>query len=81
MRIPKKKNRDGQLGISDAEIKTFPMKVDTSGVLKNLKIVDMCVGSGHSLVLDENGFMYSFGSNDRGLVCIFFKFFQFWQKF
>ena len=50
-------------------IKRFtPVEVDTSGVLSGKTIVQVSANSYHSLVLDEDGKVYAWGSNDGGTL-------------
>ncbi len=48
-------NDQGQLGINSTDDSHMPAIVDTNGVLRGKKIVDIATGASHSLALDDNG--------------------------
>ena len=59
-------NENGQLGNNSTVDSHVPVVVDTSGVLKDKKIIDIATGSAHSLALDSDGHVYAWGSNEYG---------------
>lgn len=59
-------NSFGQLGNNLTKKSGSPVKVDTSGVLKDKKIVEVSAKSSYSLALDSEGQVYSWGDNGYG---------------
>ncbi len=54
---------DGQLGHGSFEVEHSPKKMDA---LRDVRITSAAGGAGHSLVLAEDGTVFSWGSNSRG---------------
>jgi alpha-tubulin suppressor-like RCC1 family protein len=62
-------NNNGQLGNGKiTNISYVPVEVDTSGVLDGKNIVQVIAGIYHSLALDSNGKVYSWGGNVYGIL-------------
>jgi alpha-tubulin suppressor-like RCC1 family protein len=61
---------DGQLGNNSTSNSLTPVAVDTSGVLSGKTIVSMVAGSHHTVVLDSNGKIYTWGKNMYGQLGI-----------
>ena len=59
-------NNFGQLGDGSTTSRTEMVAVDASGVLADLKVTAIATGSGHSLVLGENGRVFAWGDNSYG---------------
>ena len=60
-------NNKGQLGINDKNIKICNKLNKINYFIENdIKIMDISCGSDHNLAIDENGKIYSWGSNDFG---------------
>ena len=57
-------NYDGELGLGDMNNRDIPTKLDSSHY-GNKKIIQIAAGSFHSLILTEDGFVYSFGGQYR----------------
>merc|ERR1712232_1553188 len=53
------------LSLEDSSDQCIPMKIDS---LKEIRVVGASAGHRHSLVLDENGILYSFGSGNTGCL-------------
>eukprot|EP01084_Bolivina_argentea_P126336 223709_1 len=56
-------NAFGQLGCGDNNNKSTPYLLTS---LSTYRPVNICVGSGHSLVLMDDGHVWSFGANEDG---------------
>ena len=56
-------NTSGQLGDGTSISRSLPVAVSA---LSNLKIVDIAVGSGHSVALDQFGKVWTWGQNTNG---------------
>jgi alpha-tubulin suppressor-like RCC1 family protein len=54
----------GRLGHGDQDIRFIPTKIES--LERTGKIVSLAAGGSHSLVLNEEGQVFSFGGNDRG---------------
>jgi alpha-tubulin suppressor-like RCC1 family protein len=59
-------NASGQLGDATKKQRNVPVAVKTSGVLSGKTIIDISAGYYHSLALDSNGVVYSWGDNFYG---------------
>ncbi len=59
-------NIKGQLGNNDTTDSNVPVPVDSQGVLSGKKIVEAAMGYRFSLVLSDDGKVYSFGENEFG---------------
>lgn len=59
-------NANGQLGNGSLTQSSVPVAVLTSGVLLNKTVVAITAGNGHSVVLDTDGKLYSWGINANG---------------
>jgi alpha-tubulin suppressor-like RCC1 family protein len=46
--------------------------IEEEGILKNRKIIDISAGNGHSLILSNEGIIFSFGENSFGKLVLFF---------
>lgn len=57
------RGEDGQLGLGDTNDQYRPVPVD---VLKDRGVVQICCGSGHTVVLSEEGEVYTWGRGDDG---------------
>ena len=60
------RNNAGQLGINSTTNATSPALVVSNGVLNSKVIVDIAEGKEHSLALDSNGIVYSWGNYGYG---------------
>ncbi|PKL30786.1 hypothetical protein CVV43_05370, partial [Candidatus Saccharibacteria bacterium HGW-Saccharibacteria-1] len=60
------RNNSGQLGDNTLINNLIPVEVYRSGVLDGKKITKISSGSNHSLALDSNGELYSWGLNTYG---------------
>jgi len=60
------RGRNGQLGDDTATQRNVPVEVDVSGVLSGKTIIEIAGGIYHSLALDSDGKVYSWGLNDKG---------------
>ena len=61
-------NEAGQLGCDtvSSEYINIPVPVDTTGVLKGKKIIDIYAGCYFSMALDDQGHVYTWGENEHG---------------
>lgn len=57
------RGEDGQLGLGDTSDQYRPVPVE---VLKDRGVVQICCGSGHTVVLTEEGEVYTWGRGDDG---------------
>lgn len=57
------RGEDGQLGLGDTSDQYRPVPVE---VLKDRGVVQICCGSGHTVVLTEDGEVYTWGRGDDG---------------
>lgn len=64
-------NTYGQLGIKGEKSTTYPKKVEFFEKY-NLKVIDVSVGSNHTLAMTEGGDLWSFGRGNRN-VFLFFR--------
>ena len=64
------RNDYGQLGNNSYNAVYYPSPIYDSGVLNGKTIVQICAGYEHDLVLDSDGKMYSWGSNNYGQLGI-----------
>ena len=60
------RNADGQLGNNSTTNSSIPVAVDTSGVLSEKIITSIAAGTSHSLVLDTEGKIHTWGNNYSG---------------
>lgn len=72
-------NKSGQLGDGTQSDSSVPVEVDTTGVLKDKKIISISVGGGyleeysneetaHACVIDSEGTAYCWGGNEIGQI-------------
>ena len=59
------RNDKGQLGLGDRNDRNVPTKLNSSNY-DNKKIIQVSIGAAHSLILTEDGKIYSFGDNSTG---------------
>ncbi len=59
-------NRDGQLGNNSTTDSSVPVAVNTSGVLSGKTITKIAAGINHSIAIDSDGTIYTWGSNSDG---------------
>lgn len=59
-------NTSGQLGNNSTTSSLVPIQVDNTGVLAGKQIISVAAGNVHSLALDSNGKVYSWGGNLLG---------------
>ncbi len=59
-------NGDGQLGNNSTTDSSIPVAVNTSGVLAGKTITKIAAGSNHSIAIDSDGAVYTWGSNSDG---------------
>ena len=59
------RNDKGQLGLGDRNDRNVPTKLNSSNY-DNKKIIQVSIGTAHSLILTEDGKIYSFGDNSTG---------------
>ncbi|MFV0485186.1 MAG: IPT/TIG domain-containing protein [Candidatus Saccharimonadales bacterium] len=59
-------NVNGILGNGSTDHTNLPVAVDTSGVLNGKKIVQVASSQNHTIVLDDEGQIYAWGSNNAG---------------
>ena len=60
------KNTNGQLGDGTTIQRLTPIAVDTSGALKNQKIIKIAAGSAHCVCVSDFGRVFSWGNNPFG---------------
>lgn len=58
-------NNFGQLGNGHVQNSSFPVQVNTDGVLKGKTVKSVQCGSNHTCVLDSNGKTYCWGKNEN----------------
>jgi alpha-tubulin suppressor-like RCC1 family protein len=59
-------NTNGALGDNSTENRFAPVASDTTGVLRDEKIVKIAQGNGFTLALTERGRVFAWGKNDHG---------------